>query len=57
MFANSFKEDFPLPTLFGDTKNNIFASMGSMVEEHVTMFALQGANTNRKIEEEDKGIK
>ena len=51
-------EDFPLPTLFGgDTRNNIFATMGSMVEEHVTMFALQGANTNRKIDEEDKGIK
>lgn len=51
-------EDFPLPTLFTDTNDdNLFKSIGQIADEHVTMFALQGANTKRIIAEEDKGIK
>ena len=51
-------EDFPLPTLFTDTNDdNLFKSIGQIADEHVTMFALQGANTKRIIVEEDKGIK
>lgn len=53
-------EDFALPTLFGDTRDNVFVSLtqGLTGDGHVgPMFALQGANTNRRVDEEDKGIR
>ena len=51
-------KDFALPTLFGDTKNdNVFVDLTVSGDGHVgPMFALQGANTKRKIAEEMVGV-
>ena len=50
-------KDFALPTLFGDTKNdNVFVDLFNGDGHVGPMFALQGANTKRKIAEEMVGV-
>lgn len=50
-------KDFALPTLFGDTQNNVFVDLTISGDGHVgPMFALQGANTKRRTAEEMEGV-